>query len=69
MPEDYQKQTRPVNAGGAPAPVTDLCECPGCRQHLARIEELNAQLARDNDRLTRDNDRLRCELGKVERAA
>jgi hypothetical protein len=33
-----------------------------CRRHLARLEELNAQLARENDR-------LRHELGKVERAA
>ncbi len=37
-------------------------QCPACRRHIARLEEFNAQLARDNDR-------LRCELGKVERAA
>ena len=43
-------------------PPVNLCACPGCRQHVARLEEFNAQLARENDRLRR-------ELGEGKRAA
>ncbi len=29
------------------------CSCPGCNNHLTRLEELNAQLAAECDRLRR----------------
>jgi hypothetical protein len=38
------------------------CTCPGCQRHIARLEELNKQLAVEVDRLRR-------ERGEVERAA
>jgi hypothetical protein len=45
-----------------PLPAKILCACPGCRHHVARLEELNAQLSREVDRLSRD-------LGEEKRAA
>ncbi len=44
------------------------CICPGCPQHIKRLEELNAQLARANDTLRRTCDDLRRRLDKREAA-
>jgi hypothetical protein len=35
-------------------PPSPRCACPGCQRHINRLEELNAQLARENDRLHRE---------------
>jgi hypothetical protein len=32
------------------------CECPGCNFHIARLEEMNSQLAQECDRLRRENE-------------
>ncbi len=32
------------------------CDCPGCNFHIARLEEMNSQLAQECDRLRREND-------------
>jgi hypothetical protein len=37
----------------------NLCSCPGCQRHIARLEDLNAQLARENDRLRRELEKMR----------
>ncbi len=41
-----------------PPPGINLCECPGCRRHIARLEELNRQLAQEIDRRALENARL-----------
>jgi hypothetical protein len=34
------------------------CACRGCNFHVARLEEMNSQLAQECDRLRRENDSL-----------
>jgi len=32
------------------------CECPGCNNHIAALDEMIRQLAQECDRLRREND-------------
>jgi hypothetical protein len=43
----------PSRRSALPAPVND-CERPGCRRHIARLEQFNHRLAEENDRLRRE---------------
>jgi uncharacterized paraquat-inducible protein A len=52
----------PLARPSAPPPVQLLCQCPGCRAHVQRLEELNRQISAECDRLRR-------ELAERERAA
>ena len=45
------------------------CECPGCNRHISRLEEFNAQLARECDRLHEELDQLRRDCGERKHAA
>lgn len=48
-----------ANKPRRPTPPRLLCDCPGCRQHVARLEELNAALSREVDKLRREADARR----------
>jgi hypothetical protein len=40
-------------AASALPPPQLLCECPGCRRHVARLEEINRTLSAEIDRMRR----------------
>ena len=46
-----------VSREPVPQLVENTCQCLGCRQHIARLEEINTQFARELDRLHRERSR------------
>lgn len=56
------QQSQPSPKRRSKAAFERRCLCPGCRRHIARLEELNAHLARANDALRRECDELTLSL-------
>ncbi len=56
---DLVANTEAAASARTPVPPMLLCDCHGCRQHTARLEALNAELAAEVDRLRRSTERRR----------